>query len=139
MPININGYSRINRNGSININTDPMFGVLPTNLQVSSDNNPSNALYISSVSIGGGPAYIIKTGTFPVYGNDAAGNTFLYGHHFGGTSITIYEYTGTATIQLYINGVEIAADINVFIDPHIYTYTFTETDIIQISFTSIIY
>jgi hypothetical protein len=30
MPININTYCRVNRNGSININTDPTFGFLYT-------------------------------------------------------------------------------------------------------------
>ena len=56
--------------------------------------------YIGSVSIGGGPTYIILDGTFPVYDT----STNLTAHHFGGTSITVSE-AGNVTMTLSINGI----------------------------------
>ena len=133
MAININTYCRINRNGSVNINTDPRFGVpYPTNFQVTCGGNPFIEANIFSVSIGGGPAYIIQQGTFPVYSNPNDGNTLLNGHHFGGTSITIGE-SNNANILVYKNGVEQGGGNcnNPFSGP--FNFTFTEADIITIS------
>jgi len=103
-----------------------------TNFQVTCGGNPFIGANINSVSIGGGPAYIIQQGTFPVYSNPDDGNTLLNGHHFGGTSITIGQ-DGNANIFVYKNGVEQGGGtcINPFFGP--FNFTFTETDIITIS------
>ena len=129
MAININTYCRINRNGSININTDPRFGApYSTNLIISCGGNEA---YINSVLIGGGPAYIIQQGTFPVYSNPDAGNTILYGHHFGGTSVTVTEGFN-ATLIFSINGVGLEGSCGApSFGP--FNYTFTENDVITIS------
>jgi hypothetical protein len=133
--ITANTYCRINQNGSININTDPRFGVpYSTNFQITCGGNPYAGANIYSVSIGGGPTYIIQQGTFPVYSNPNFndGNTLLNGHHFGGTSITIGEYNN-ATIFVYKNGVEQGGGTcnNPFFGP--FNFTFTENDVITIS------
>jgi hypothetical protein len=129
MAITINKYCRINRNGSININTDPAFGYippLPTNLTVYDiyNNGPIGA-NISSVSIGGASPYIIFDGrTFPVYDSDPN----LYGHHFGGTSITVSE-SGNATMIILINNLVVFGSCsNPVNGTATYTGTFTEND-----------
>jgi hypothetical protein len=132
MAININGYSRINQNGSININTDPRFGATySTNLIVYCGGNPDQVSTTSFVTILGGQNYIILQGTFPVYANPADGNTVLYGHHFGGTRIDVGM--DAAYITVYKNGVEQGGGNcdNPFYGPFI--FNFTETDIITIS------
>jgi len=139
MPININTYCRINRNGSININTDPRFGVpYSTNFQITCGGNPyvQPSANINGLSIGGGPAYIIQQGTFPVYSNPNDGNTLLNGHHFGGTSITVSEYFN-ATIYVYKNGIEQGGGTCSPYNPNFgpFVFNFTETDIISISST----
>ena len=133
--ITANTYCKINKNGSININTDPRFGVpYPTNFQVTCGGNPFAGANIYSVSIGGGPTYIIQQGTFPVYADPDQGNTLLNGHHFGGTSITIGQISN-ANMYVYKNGVEQGGGTcnNPFGGPFI--FNFTETDIISISST----
>jgi hypothetical protein len=118
-------YSRINKNGSININTDPRFGVpYPVNFEVTTILGP-----IISVSIGGGPQYIIKQGTFPV-----TYLTSLFGHHFGGTSITISEI-GNATVYVAVNNLPIIGGGTCSepkTDTFTINYTFTEQDFILI-------
>jgi len=105
-----------------------------TNFQVTCGGNPNGGANIYSVSIGGGPTYIIQQGTFPVYSSLDNGNTLLNGHHFGGTSITIGEL-GNAYILVYKNGVEQGGGTcnNPFFGP--FNFTFTENDIISISST----
>jgi hypothetical protein len=131
--ISINQYSRINRNGSININTDPGFGsvVYSTNLIVYCGGNPDQVSTTSFVTILGGQNYIILQGTFPVYANPADGNTVLYGHHFGGTRIDVGM--DAAVIYVYKNGIEQGGGncYNPFFGPFI--FNFTETDIITIN------
>jgi hypothetical protein len=131
MAININTYCRINQNGSININTDPRFGVISysTNLTVYCVYNfvPTGHA-INSISISGGPAYIIKQGTFPVYDSDPN----LYGHHFGGTSMTISE-SNNATILIYLNGTLMEGScVNPITGTYTWNYSFTENDNITI-------
>ena len=132
MPITINTYCRINRNGSININTDPRFGVpYSTNLIVQCGGNPDANAQIFSVSIGGGPAYIIKEGSFPVYAGQA--NTNIEAHQFGGTSITVSE-GNNATMTLSINGIpKEGSCANPITGTYTWNYTFTESDIILVS------
>jgi len=134
--ITANTYSRVNKNGSINISTDPRFNApYPTNLSIYNVGDSTGFSYISSVTIGGGPNYIIQQGTFPVYANPDSGNTALYAHHFGGTSITV---EGIVTvIYIYKNGIEQGgATCNNpngnFINGTL-NFTFTETDIIIIN------
>jgi len=131
--ITANTYSRVNKNGSININTDPRFGApYSTNLTVQSGGNIFAVPTINSVTIGGGPSYIIQQGTFPVYLDPDQGNTILYAHHFGGTSITVNS-NGTPLIYVFKNGVEQggATCANGFSGP--FNFTFTENDVISIS------
>jgi hypothetical protein len=126
--ISVGLYSRINQNGSININTDPAFGYVPpplsTNLEVRTLLGP-----IISVSIGGAPPYIIQNGTLPVYDT-----TYLTGHHFGGTSITIEE-AGNANVVILVNNLTIIGG-GTCANPNLGTftvnYTFTEQDYILI-------
>jgi hypothetical protein len=134
MAININTYCRINRNGSININTDPRFGApYSTNLIVACGGVTGAA--ILNVTIQGANSYIIQQGTFPVYSDSQFGNTVLYGHHFGGTSITVSEQIN-ASITLSINGIPKEGDCNNPITgTYTWNYIFTENDVIQISST----
>ena len=124
--ISVSPYSRINRNGSININTDRRFGVpYPTNLTVGEGiSGDPTGRYIGSVSIGGGPAYVILDGTFPVYDT----TTNLTAHHFGGTSITVSE-AGNATMTLSINGIpKEGSCANPITGTYTWNYTFIESD-----------
>jgi hypothetical protein len=127
--ISINQYCRINQNGSININTDPTFGGVPpplsTNLIISC--NGGNASEITSVTIGGGPAYVIVSGAFPA--SVDLGN-IIYAHHFGGTSVSAGEYNN-ATLIFSINGVGLEGGCGApSFGP--FNYTFTESDIITL-------
>lgn len=80
--------------------------------------------YIGSVSIGGGPTYIILDGTFPVYDT----STNLTAHHFGGTSITVSE-AGNATMTLSINGIPKEGSCGSPITgTYTWNYAFTESD-----------
>lgn len=129
MPITINKYCRINQNGSININTDPTFGgvplPLPINLIISCQGG--NASEITSVTIGGGPAYVILNGAFPA--SVDLGN-IIYAHHFGGTSVSAGEYNN-ATLIFSINGTALEGSCpSPSFGP--FNYTFTENDIITI-------
>jgi hypothetical protein len=134
--ITANTYSRVNKNGSINVNTDPAFGVpYSTNLTINNYGNPLSTnpyVTLDSVVIGGGSNFIIQQGTFPLYADIAYGNTTMYGHHFGGTSITINQY-GLGPIFVYKNGIEQGGGdcINFFTGP--FNFTFTENDIIIIN------
>jgi hypothetical protein len=132
MSITINTYCRVNQNGSININTDPRFGVpYSTNLTVQCGGNIDVDAQMVSVSIGGGPTYIIKEGSFPVYA--ALPDTFISAHHFGGTSITVTE-AGNGTMTLSINGIEKEGTcVSPITGTYTYNYTFTENDIIIVS------
>lgn len=126
MAITINKYCRINKNGSININTDPAFGDLySTNLIISCGGNTGDT--INSVTIGGGSAYIIVSGAFPA--SVDVGNV-IYAHHFGGTSVAVTE-NGNATLLFNINGILIEGSCpSPSFGP--FNYTFTENDIITI-------
>jgi hypothetical protein len=135
--ITANTYSRVNKNGSINISTDPRFNApYPTNLSIYGVGDYEGFSYISSVTIGGGPNYIIQQGTFPVYADPNFGNTALYAHHFGGTSITVER--GVEVIYIYKNGIEQGGSTcnnptGNFINGTLLNFTFTETDIIIIN------
>jgi hypothetical protein len=131
MAININTYCRINRNGSININTDPRFGApYSTNLTIyaayNQDQGPSYARSIDAVSINGGTPYVILNGvTLPVYDDNS---TILYAHHFGGTSITVSE-SNNATMIILINNSLVFGSCNSPVNgTATYTGTFTEND-----------
>ena len=133
MPININGYCRINRNGSININTDSAFGYVPplsTNLTIyaayNSDQGPSYVRSIDAVSINGGTPYVILNGVIlPVYDDSS---TILYAHHFGGTSITVSESNNATMLILINNSLVFGSCSNPVNGTATYTGTFTEND-----------
>jgi hypothetical protein len=95
-----------------------------TNLSVSAEGCAGS---IQSVSIGGGPAYVIQSGTFPV---DC--NAPLSAHHYGGTSITITEQDAIYGTTVRINGIVVAGGCNQGYGTYTVTYTFTEYDIIEI-------
>ena len=119
-------FSLINNNGSgrLSLNAPPL--VYSTNLTVSCGGNPLADAQIVSVSIGGGPAYIIQQGSFPVYA--ALPNTFISAHHFGGTSITVAEF-GNATMTLSINGLAKEGNCGSPITgTYTWNYAFTESD-----------
>jgi hypothetical protein len=125
MPITINQYCRINQNGSININTDPAFGgVIPplsTNLLIYCIAGGS----INSVTIGGGPSYVIKEGSFPV-----DSTILLQAHQFGGTSISFGDFTQSG-VAIKVNGVQLFGICGVT-DNGPFNYTFTENDLIEV-------
>ena len=134
MPItllNTNGtgnFKLINNNGSGKFSAIAPYS---TNLTVQCGGNPLADAQIVSVSIGGGPAYIIQQGSFPVYA--ALPSTFISAHHFGGTSITVAEF-GNATMTLSINGLAKEGNCGSPITgTYTWTYTFTENDIVLIS------
>jgi hypothetical protein len=131
--ISINQYSRINQNGSININTDYKF-FYSTNLTSYVIYNPDSGPVgrsINSVLINGGPPYVIINGvTFPILDDNS---TILYAHHFGGTSITVSE-SGNATMLIYLNGTLVVGScINPITGTYTWNYPFTENDKIFIS------
>ena len=102
--LNTNGtgnFKLINNNGSgrFSLNAPPLVYSINLTVGESISGDPAGR-YIGSVSIGGGPTYVILDGTFPVY--DTSAN--LTAHHFGGTSITVSE-AGNATMTLSINGI----------------------------------
>ena len=127
----IGNFKLVNDNGSGKfslISPPPSYS---TNLTVQCGGNPLANAQIVSVSIGGGPAYIIQQGSFPVYA--ALPSTFVSAHHFGGTSITVTE-ANNATMTLSINGIAKEGDcVSPITGTHIYNYTFTENDTIVIS------
>jgi len=118
--------SRVNRNGGIDISTDTRFGVpYPVNLTISCNGNTGAT--INSVTIGGGPAYVIVSGAFPA--SVDAGN-IVRAHHFGGTSVTVTEQ-GNGTLLFYRNGILLEGScVTPSFGP--FSYTFTENDIILI-------
>jgi hypothetical protein len=121
MAVNINGTFNINRNGGISINASSY----PINLtiQESISGTPIGRT-INSVTIGGGPAYIISSGTFPVCDTCSS----ILGHHFGGTSITVSE-SGNATIVININGIDrLGSCVSPVTGTATLTYTFTRYD-----------
>ena len=124
-------FKLINNNGSGNFSLIVPPLVYSTNLTVQCGGNPAADAQIVSVSIGGGPAYIIKEGSFPVFAGQA--NTNISAHHFGGTSITVAEF-GNATMTLSINGIAKEGDcVSPITGTYTWTYTFTENDIVLIS------
>lgn len=128
----IGNFKLVNNNGSGGFSLiTPL--VYSTNLTVQCGGNPDANAQIISVSIGGGPAYITKQGTFPVFANPVSGNTVLYAHHFGGTSITVTEFSN-ATMTLSINGIAKEGNcVSPITGTYTWTYTFTESDIIVVS------
>jgi len=132
--LNTNGagnFKLINNNGSgqLSLKAPPI--VYSQNLIVYCGGNPDAGATTNSVSIGGGQGYIILEGTFPVYANPAQGNTVLYGHHFGGTSVSVDE--NAFTIYVYKN--EVQQGISDCLNPNFgpFVFNFTENDIIRIS------
>jgi hypothetical protein len=125
--VSVNGAFTVNKNGNVSVKARPY----STNLTVQCGGNPLANAQIVSVSIGGGPAYIIQQGSFPVYA--ALPSTFISAHHFGGTSITVTE-ANNATMELSINGVPKEGDcLNPITGTYTYNYTFTANDIIVVS------
>jgi hypothetical protein len=129
--LNTNGtgnFSLINNNNSGKFSLTKPYS---QNLIVYCGGNPDANAATYDVSIGGGPEYIILEGTFPVYANPADGNTVLYGHHFGGTSVSVSE--NVVTIYVYKNGVQ--QGISDCLNPNggPFVFNFTENDIIAVS------
>jgi hypothetical protein len=130
--LNTNGtgnFSLINNNNSGKFSLTKPYS---QNLIVQCGGNPDVNAATYGVSIGGGPEYIILEGTFPVYANPADGNTVLYGHHFGGTSVSVSEFP-VVTIYVYKN--EVQQGISDCLNPNFgpFVFNFTENDIIRIS------
>jgi hypothetical protein len=119
-------YNRVNKNGGIDINTDARFGVpYPVNLIIFCSGNTGAT--IDSVTIGGGPAYVIVSGAFPA--SVDVGNV-VRAHHFGGTSVSVTQ-GGNATLLFYINGILLEGScVTPSFGP--FNYTFTENDTILI-------
>jgi hypothetical protein len=112
-----------NNSGKLLLNAPPI--VYSTNLTVGEGiSGDPLGRYIGSVSIGGGPTYVILDGTFPVYDS----STNLLAHHFGGTSITVSE-AGNATMTLSINGIpKEGSCANPITGTYTWNYTFIESD-----------
>jgi hypothetical protein len=85
MPVTINTYCRINRNGSININTDPGFGTTSTTTTTTTFNINNFAC----VEVGGDEFYEFN-GTYVVTGTSTV----------GGITRPVYVNGQGASIQL---------------------------------------
>jgi hypothetical protein len=107
MPININTYCRVNRNGSININTDPTFPEPPPPpdpnfLCVNGAGSALNGTYkfydfYTSGNNGTRPRYI------PINNVDDSGIQILAGIPFGGSPYrwAVYSFDGETSTTYY--------------------------------------
>ena len=110
MPININTYCRINRNGSININTDPLFGFIATTTTTTTTTiNPNDFTCISGVGVSG---EVIGTYQFNSFTTENGITRPMYLPTFTpvqpGLQIVIYNQSGGAVWAIADFGNEVA-------------------------------
>jgi hypothetical protein len=103
MPITINTYCRVNRNGSININTDPAFGFTTSTTTTTTTFNINN---YACVEVGGDEPSEMN-GTYVVTGTSTVDGVTrpIYTNTNGlGCTMQITSFSGGPVWAFFING-----------------------------------